>query len=40
LEIRTYQIDDEPALIALWERCQLTRPWNNPQKDIARKLAV
>lgn len=27
---------DIPAVIALWERCELTRPWNEPQADIAR----
>jgi ribosomal protein S18 acetylase RimI-like enzyme len=27
-------------VIALWERCGLTRPWNDPRKDIARKLRV
>jgi hypothetical protein len=27
-------------VIALWKECQLTRPWNDPRKDIARKLAV
>lgn len=24
-----------PAVIALWQRCGLTRPWNNPAGDIA-----
>jgi ribosomal protein S18 acetylase RimI-like enzyme len=24
-------------VIALWERCGLLRPWNDPHKDIARK---
>jgi ribosomal protein S18 acetylase RimI-like enzyme len=24
-------------VIALWEKCGLTRNWNNPEKDIARK---
>ena len=24
-------------MIALWEKCGLTRSWNNPEKDIARK---
>jgi ribosomal protein S18 acetylase RimI-like enzyme len=24
-------------VIALWEKCGLTRSWNNPEKDIARK---
>lgn len=23
-----------------WERCGVTRPWNDPRKDIARKLTV
>lgn len=27
---------DIPAVVALWERCELTRPWNEPQADIAR----
>ena len=29
---------DEDAVIALWERCGLTRPWNDPRKDIRCKL--
>ena len=27
-------------MVALWRECQLTRPWNDPHEDIARKLAV
>lgn len=27
---------DIPAVVSLWERCELTRPWNEPQADIAR----
>ncbi len=27
-------------MIALWQRCGLTKPWNDPQRDIARKLTV
>jgi len=26
---------DVPAVIALWQRCGLTRPWNDPASDIA-----
>ena len=26
---------DVPAIIALWQRCGLTRPWNDPSADIA-----
>ena len=24
---------DKSAIIALWERCGLTRPWNDPSQD-------
>lgn len=40
LLIRPYQSEDEEAVIDLWERCELTRPWNDPRKDIRRKLEV
>jgi ribosomal protein S18 acetylase RimI-like enzyme len=40
LRIRPFETDDEPTVIALWEQCGLTRPWNDPRKDIARKLKV
>lgn len=40
MEIRTYQDSDESAVIGLWEQAGLTRPWNDPRKDIRRKLAV
>jgi ribosomal protein S18 acetylase RimI-like enzyme len=39
LEIRSFREPDEPAVVRLWEQCGLTRPWNDPRKDIARKLA-
>ena len=38
--IRSYKIQDENAVIALWDLCELTRSWNNPRLDIARKLNV
>lgn len=38
--IRTYAPADEAAVVDLWQRCGLTRPWNHPGKDIARKLRV
>ena len=40
MRIRPFQPGDETAVIALWEECRLTRTWNDPRKDIARKLAV
>src|SRR5262245_49747671 len=40
LVVRTFARADETAVIALWQLAGLTRPWNDPHKDIARKLAV
>ena len=40
MHIRRYEELDENAVIALWHECDLVRPWNDPHKDIARKLAV
>lgn len=31
---------DEASVIALWQECELTRPWNNPKEDINRKLTT
>ncbi|MCB2101702.1 MAG: GNAT family acetyltransferase [Rhodobacterales bacterium] len=38
--LRRFEEADEPAVIALWHACGLTRPWNDPVKDIRRKLDV
>jgi ribosomal protein S18 acetylase RimI-like enzyme len=40
VNLRPYAAPDESAVIALWNECGLTRPWNDPVKDIARKLTV
>lgn len=32
--IRPYQAADRAAVIALWQACGLTRPWNDPGQDI------
>lgn len=40
MHIRPFQLADEAAVIDLWQRCELTRPWNDPHKDIQRKLQV
>jgi len=40
MRIRPFDATDEAAVVALWQRCGLTRPWNDPCKDIRRKLAV
>jgi len=38
MALRAFRPADEPAVVALWRACGLTRPWNDPHKDIARKL--
>ena len=40
LLIRPYRLKDVANVIDLWQRCDLTRPWNDPRLDIERKLAV
>lgn len=38
--IRQFHPADTGAVIDLWRRGRLLRPWNNPHEDIRRKLAV
>lgn len=40
LTIRPFDEADTEAVVALWRECGLTRPWNDPYRDIARKLQV
>ncbi|MCY1716825.1 GNAT family acetyltransferase [Microbacterium sp. SL62] len=40
VDIRAFALDDEDAVVALWEESGLTRPWNDPRADIRRKLTV
>ena len=40
MKIRPFHESDTPAVVTLWQKCGLTRPWNDPHKDIARKLEV
>ncbi len=40
LVIRTFAKGDEAAVVELWRAAGLTRPWNDPQADIARKQTV
>ena len=40
MEIRSFLAADEEAVVALWRQCDLVRSWNDPRKDIQRKLAV
>lgn len=40
LLIRPFESDDAEPVVALWQHAGLTRPWNDPYRDIERKLAV
>ena len=40
LDIRPFTTRDEGAVVALWRTCGLVVPWNNPVRDIHRKLRV
>jgi len=40
MKIRPFEASDQTEVIELWEACQLVVPWNDPKKDIARKLKV
>src|ERR671919_472220 len=40
MQIRPFEMQDEEAVVSLWQRCGLTQPSNDPRKDIRRKLAV
>ena len=40
MEVRSFSIENEQAVIAIWQKCDLVRPWNNPHLDIQRKLKV
>lgn len=37
--IRTFEEPDRAAVVNLWNRVGLTRPWNDPDRDIDRKVA-
>jgi ribosomal protein S18 acetylase RimI-like enzyme len=40
MQIRAFGPADTEPVVALWHECGLTRPWNDPHRDIERKLAV
>lgn len=37
--VRSFQKDDQAAVLALWRACNLVVPWNDPVLDIERKIA-
>jgi ribosomal protein S18 acetylase RimI-like enzyme len=40
IDLRDFWPRDEHAVITLWRKCRLLRPWNDPYQDIRRKLAA
>jgi len=40
MELRPFAAADEEEVVQLWQRCEITRPWNDPRKDIQRKLTT
>jgi ribosomal protein S18 acetylase RimI-like enzyme len=38
--VRAFERRDTDAVVELWHECGLTRPWNDPHKDIERKLTT
>jgi ribosomal protein S18 acetylase RimI-like enzyme len=40
MNIRPYAEHDRREIIDLWRSCDLIKPWNDPIRDIARKLSV
>ena len=40
MQIRAFEEGDTESVVALWRLCGLTRPWNDPHRDIARKLEI
>jgi ribosomal protein S18 acetylase RimI-like enzyme len=38
--VRPFAAADTERVVALWHDCGLVRPWNDPRKDIERKLTV
>jgi ribosomal protein S18 acetylase RimI-like enzyme len=38
--IREIETDEAGAVVALWRACGLTRPWNDPDADLAMALAT
>jgi ribosomal protein S18 acetylase RimI-like enzyme len=40
MKIREFELRDQDSVIELWRECKLIVPWNDPVKDIQRKLQV
>jgi hypothetical protein len=40
MQIRSFEAGDENSVVQLWTDCDLEVPWNDPRKDIHRKVKV
>ena len=40
MKIRPFDTSDKASVVRLWTDCGLVVPWNNPQRDIQRKLKI
>ena len=40
MNIKPYQPENQTSVIHLWQACHLVVPWNDPVKDIQRKILV
>ena len=40
LLIRPFKMDDKFEVVNLWQKCNLCVPWNDPYKDISRKMKI
>ncbi len=38
MKVRVYRSTDQSEIVNLWKCCNLVVPWNDPNKDIQRKL--
>ncbi|MGL4824129.1 MAG: GNAT family acetyltransferase [Plesiomonas shigelloides] len=38
MEIRVFRQSDFEEVLTLWDRCDVVRPWNDPELDIERKV--
>ena len=40
IQVRPFDPSDEAAVVQLWRDCDLVVPWNDPHKDVQRKIKV
>ena len=38
MRVRAFEDSDTQSVVELWQQCDLTVPWNDPHKDIQRKI--